>query len=84
VQAIVAIVMRPLSPDEGPKIGNDNKEKEIRELFAALMPAEALLLRRRFAADRSNDELVAAFKRLTIERRTRLVAYLADARRGRL
>jgi hypothetical protein len=47
-------------------------------------PATLPPVRRRLAAERATDELVVAFKRLTIERRTRLLAFLADPRRGRI
>lgn len=83
-RSIIDAITRPLRHDEGHKTGNDNKEREIRAMFALLTASEALALRRRLAADRTSDELVAAFKRLTMERRTRLLAFLSDPRRGRL
>jgi len=82
VAAIVAVIMRPLRADEGHRDGNDNKERELRAVFRQLTASEALLVRRRLASERANDELVAAFKRMTVERRTRLLAFLADPRRS--
>jgi hypothetical protein len=84
ISAIVATIRRPIADGEGHKIGNDNKERELRAIFELLTPIEAFALRGRVAADRATDELVVAFKRLTIDRRTRLIAFLADPRRGRI
>lgn len=81
--ATTEIVMRPLAADKGHREGNDNKERELRALFTELSLLNALSVRRRLAADNARDALVAAFHRLTIERRTRLIAFLADPRRSR-
>ena len=55
------------------------KERELAALFAALAPAEAAALQRRLSDART--DLGARFARLVIERRSRLLAILADAPR---
>lgn len=78
---IVATLTRPLAPDETHRIGGENRERDLRAIFARLTPLEAHQLRRRLDAERSDDKLVLAFRRVTIERRTRLKALLAEPRR---
>lgn len=78
---IMATLSRPLRPDEGHQIGNDNRERELRLLLATLTPIQAFHLRRRLELDRNTDPLALAFRRLIIDRRLRLRAFLADPRR---
>jgi hypothetical protein len=80
-QAIIAMLTRPLHADETHLTGNENRERELRTIFARLTPVQALQLRRRLDADRSTDPLVAAFRRIIVERRQRLRAFLASPRR---
>lgn len=56
-------------------------EVEVATRFAELDPLEARALHQRLAMPVENDGLAARFGRLTLERRTRLLAYLADAPR---
>jgi hypothetical protein len=57
------------------------KEAELRVLFGALRPIDAMALHKRLAHPRPGDLLAERFARLVIERRTRLLAFLGDARR---
>ena len=57
----------------------DRKESELRALFCSLRPLEAAALRKRLAD--STDKLAEVFSRFAPERRARLLAVLADARR---
>ncbi len=79
--AIIAVLTRPLRPDEGHRVGNDNRERELVRLLAALTPVETYHLRRRLDADRADDAVVVAFRRLLGERRQRVRAFLSDPRR---
>lgn len=81
VAAIVDVINCPLRADEGHRDGNDRKERELRALLRELTPADALSVRRRLNAGRTDDELVIAFQRFTADRRARLLAMLADPRR---
>jgi hypothetical protein len=78
---IIALATRPLLPGESHYTGGDNRERELRLAFAKLTPLEAYQVRRRLDIDRGDDALVSAFRRLAVERRTRLKAFLADPRR---
>lgn len=79
---IIAILTRPLRPDENHMIGNNNRERELRAAFAKLAPIEAIALRRRLDCDRDADALAIAFRRLKVERRESLRAFLAEPRRS--
>lgn len=57
------------------------KEQQVAAIFAALSLSQAQALHRRLTLPASDDPVVAAFARLTRERRDRLVQFLADARR---
>ena len=78
---MITILTRPLRPGEGHQIGNANREAELRDLFATLDPLQAREVLRRLDVNRSDDALVRAFTRMVVERRSRLRAFLADARR---
>jgi hypothetical protein len=58
------------------------KEKQLRRIIQSLTPVDALALRKRLQADRDDDALVVAFRRLTRDRRDRLIAFLADPARS--
>ncbi|MBA3394317.1 MAG: hypothetical protein H0T89_16850 [Deltaproteobacteria bacterium] len=79
--AIIETLRRPISPGQGHQLGNAARERELCELFAKLDVVQAHHLGRRLDQDRSDDVLAQAFRRLVIERRQRLRAFLADARR---
>lgn len=82
-QQLIEVLTRPLSCNATHAIGNANREREVRAIFETLSPIDALVIRRRLDARRSDDALVVAFGRLLVERQSRLKAYLADPRRGR-
>jgi hypothetical protein len=80
-RAIVEALLRPIDACEGHRVGNERKEHEVRALFAALPVLEAMELHRRLRIARAGDAVVAAFARLVVERRQRLLAFLGEARR---
>ena len=57
------------------------KEHAVGAVFARLSPLQARALHHRLANPAEGDALAAAFGRLVAERRVRLLAFLADARR---
>jgi hypothetical protein len=57
------------------------KEKELGEAFAALPILDQRALHARLSIVREGDMLADKFNRLTLERRTRLLKFLGDARR---
>lgn len=79
--SIVDVLERRVDASEGHVLGNQRKEQELRDLFAALSLHEAWEVRRRLTESRAGDRLAVAFQRLVLERRGRLVAFLADAGR---
>jgi hypothetical protein len=58
-----------------------HKEHELGSLFATLAVVEAGALHRRLANPRPDDHVAQHFLRLVADRRARLLAFLADARR---
>jgi hypothetical protein len=79
--SIIATLTRGLRAGETHQSGNANREAELRDLFDTLDPLQAREVVRRLDVNRSDDPLARAFGRLMIERRSRLRAFLADARR---
>ncbi len=66
------------------------KEQQVGDVFAALSPSDARALLERLEAGRDADSLSKHFSRFAVERRQRLLAFLADtprrmelARKGR-
>ena len=57
------------------------KEHALGAVFARLSPVQARALHHRLANPGDGDALAAAFARLVIDRRVRLLGFLADARR---
>jgi hypothetical protein len=78
---LVAIIDAPLAPFETIHDGFRRKERELLEVFARLTIIEAHTLRARLMNAWPDDALVARFGRLTIDRRTRIIEFLAGARR---
>lgn len=68
-------------PGESAALVHRRKEHEIGALFATLSIADADALHHRLATPRAGDGVAAQFGRLAFERRERLLAFLADARR---
>lgn len=81
VDEIVGVIMQPLVPGETHQAGNDRKERELVDIFRCLTVVESAALHRRLSNPSPNDELATTFGRLLTVRRTRLLAFLADARR---
>lgn len=79
--AILATLTRPLTDGEGHQSGNSARERELREIFADLDVWQSYQLARRLDAMRADDALAQAFMRLIPERRHKLRAFLADAKR---
>ncbi len=79
--ALMVILLAPLQPGETTMVGYLRKEHELRAVFASLSVPAARLLHARLSAGKADDALGAAFARMTLDRRTRLLVFLADARR---
>lgn len=80
-EALIAIIETPFKEGETAYAGFARKEEELRAAFAALGVLEARELRLRLCNPRSYDRFAVAFSRLTIDRRVRLINFLAGARR---
>jgi hypothetical protein len=78
---LLAILDAPLHTGETAAAGFARKERELAAVFAQLPVLAARGLHMRLANPRRDDQLADKFARLTIERRTRLLNFLADARR---
>jgi hypothetical protein len=79
---LIDVLVRTPGPGETIEMCFVRKERELGELFAALSVIDARALHRRLVRDPApGDELAVVFSRLKIERRRRLVDFLADARR---
>ena len=77
----IAILERAPDPSETLLTGFARKEAELRASFAALTVNEAREIHKRLSISHPSDLLAQKFKRLTAERRARLINFLADARR---
>ena len=77
----ISILDAPLLPDETARVGFLRKEAELRAAFAQLPVAAQRALHARLANPTTGDQLAERFARLTLDRRTRLLTFLADARR---
>ena len=79
--ACISILDAPLLPGETARIGFLRKEAELRAAFTQLPTAAQRALHARLANPAPGDQLAERFARLTLDRRTRLLTFLADARR---
>jgi hypothetical protein len=79
--ALIRILNAPLAYGMTAREGFMHKEAELRAAFAALPVAAQRALHARLSNPPAGDELAAKFHQLTAERRTRLLNFLADARR---
>ena len=80
--ALLAILDAPLREHETAALGFARKESELGNAFAELTILAAYTLHKRLANPLPGDTLAERFTtRLTIDRRNRLLAFLADARR---
>lgn len=78
---VLGLLEAPLRPGEPASQGFARKEHELRELFKAMPAIECSVLQKRLRVADQRDRLVIAFGLLVGDRRNRLVAVLADARR---
>ncbi|CAN5901647.1 hypothetical protein BH11MYX2_BH11MYX2_26720 [soil metagenome] len=78
---LLAIIDAPLAPGATAMLGFQRKERELIAALNMLTVAESRALQSRLANPKEGDELSNKFARLTIERRARVLAFLADARR---
>jgi hypothetical protein len=80
-EAIVAALDAVPSASETMLTGFQRKERALVQLFAELSVSDARVLHRRLTLPIDGDPLACRFARLISERRARLIAFLADARR---
>ncbi|MBA3540733.1 MAG: hypothetical protein H0T79_14070 [Deltaproteobacteria bacterium] len=79
---IVAVLEAVPWPRESCDAAFRRKEQALGELFAGLSASDAHALHRRLANPHADDVLASRFERLLMpERRSRLIAFLGDARR---
>jgi hypothetical protein len=57
------------------------KERELAEVLGTLNAVESLAMHRRLANPQIKDELAEKFARMVVDRRNRLLGFLADCRR---
>ena len=80
-QTIIDVLVTPPHYGETIESAYRRKERELTELFSTLARSEAAVLLKRLSDPRTEDALATRFARLVIDRRTRLLALLADAPR---
>jgi hypothetical protein len=78
---LIAIIDAPLLPGETAMFGFQRKERELLAAINVLTVNESRLLHARLSNPKEGDELANKFARLTVERRARVLSFLADARR---
>lgn len=78
---ILAILAAPALLGETVSSQFQRKEHQLGSIFAALSLAESRALHRRLAIPQAGDALALKFARLVVERKNRLIAFLADAPR---
>lgn len=79
--SLIAILDAPLGTTETAFTGFARKEQELGSAFASISVLECRALHKRLSHPAHGDELANKFARLTVERRVRLLTFLADARR---
>jgi len=79
--AIVAALDGAPNASETMLAGFQRKERALAQLFAQLSVSDARTLHRRLTLPVDCDPIASRFARLNSERRARLIAFLADARR---
>jgi len=78
---ILAVLDAPATIGEAAASLFRRKEHELRTVFARLSVPESHALDKRLSSPNADDAIAARFSRLVVERRSRLIAFLADARR---
>jgi hypothetical protein len=80
-ERLMAILDAPLTRGETVMAGYARKERELGAVFAQLSVFESRTMHARLSNPKVGDELANKFVRLTSERRARLLAFVAGARR---
>ena len=78
---ILAVLDAPPALGETLEAAFRRKERELREVFARVSVNEARALHRRLSNPTVGDAVAARFSRLLVDRQSRLLVFLADARR---
>jgi hypothetical protein len=78
---LIAILERPFAAGETAEAGARRKEHDLGAVFATLSVVDSWHLHQRLRRAAPGDRLSAAFGRLVVQRRDRLLAFLGDARR---
>ena len=78
---IIAVFDAPRVDDEQLELTFRRKERQLAAIFARLVPAESLALQRRLTLAIPGDPIAQRFGGLVPARRTRLLTFLAEARR---
>lgn len=78
---LLAILQASPEQNETLAVAFTRKEHELAAMFDRLTVIDAMELHRRLSLNSAGDKLASWFRRLVVERRGRLLSYLADARR---
>lgn len=78
---LIALLVSPSDPRFTVREAYERKERALCEAIAAAPFIDVWTLHKRVTIGRSDDPFVAALQRLSPERRTKVVAFMADARR---
>lgn len=83
-QRFIEVLLRPRDAGENHASTAANREHELRRAFDELDIVQAFHLKRRLESNGASDRLCVAFRRLTNDRRGRLLAFLGDTRRRKM
>lgn len=78
---LISILDRPLRKGEPASVGFARKEHDLKAALETFTVLEARTIHARLTINAPGDVLAAKFAQLTVDRRTRLLNFLADARR---
>lgn len=78
---ILAMLSAPPGPGERIEVAYRRKEHELMVLFGSLSVLDSMELHRRLTLSLRDDPVATRFGRLVVDRRVRLIAFLAGARR---
>ncbi len=74
---ILAILEAPAAAYETPLVAFARREARLKALFGTLSVNEAVAMHRRLASTSPGDKVGARFARFTVERRSRILRFLA-------
>jgi len=80
-ERLIAIIFAPAPAGMTHRAAHDARERAVIAELEPLTAVEALHLHRRLSNPRSGDALAAAFARMVVERRGRILQFLSDTRR---